>query len=127
MNKKRSNKIPIQSDEDIWYFDIEFGAGSAIGGIKYTLMIVSRYMRYTYTFGLKDIEDTTILLNMKKLVSQLGRKPSIMISDRDFKLVGGIISDYLELHDNNVDTGLTTQLAGAPAGRQNQTRLVEYK
>ena len=104
MNKKRSNKIPIQSDEDVWYFDIVFGAGTAIGDIKYALMIVSRCMRYTYIFRLKDIKDITTLLAMKKFVSQLERKPSRIVSDRDFKLIGGIISGYLELHDNNLDT-----------------------
>ena len=125
MNKKRSNKIPIQSDEDVWHFDIVFGAGTAICDIKYALMIVSRCMRYTYTFRLKDIKDITTLLAMKKFVSQLGRKPSRIVSDRDFKLIGGIISGYLELHDNNLDTELTTQLAGALAGRKNQNGLVE--
>ena len=90
MNEKRSNKIPIQSDEDVWNFDIVFGAGTAIGGIKYALMIVSRCMRYTYTFGIKDIKDTPILLTTKKFVSQFGRKLSRMISDRDFKLIGDI-------------------------------------
>ena len=90
MNEKRSNKIPIQSDEDVWNLDIVFGAGTAIGGIKYALMIVSRCMRYTYTFGIKDIKDTPILLTTKKFVSQFGRKLSRMISDRDFKLIGDI-------------------------------------
>ena len=127
MNKKRSNKIPIQSDEDVWNLDIVFGAGTAIGGIKYALMIVSRCMRYTYTFGIKDIKDTPILLTTKKFVSQFGRKLSRMVSDRDFKLIGDIFSDYLELHDNNIDTSPTTQLAGSSAGRQNQNDLVECK
>ena len=40
MNEKRSNKIPIQLDEDVWNFDIVFGAGTAIGGIKYALITV---------------------------------------------------------------------------------------
>ena len=127
VNKKRSNKIPIQSDEDVWHFDIEFGTGTAIGCIKYALVIVSTCIRYTYIFVLKDIKDTTILLPMKQFVSQLGRKSSRIISDRDFKLIGGIVSDYLGLYDNNINTTPTTQLAGAPVSRQNQNGIVECK
>ena len=65
----------MQSDEDVWHFDIAFGGGTAIGGIKYALMIVSRCMRYTYTFGLKDIKDTTILLARKKISHSLDVNP----------------------------------------------------
>ena len=90
-------------------------------------MIVSRCTRYTYTYGLRDLQDTSNLLVIKKFVSQLGRKPSRMIADRDFKLIGGIVADYLELHDNNTDTTTTTQLTGASTGRQIQNDLVEWK
>ena len=90
-------------------------------------MIDSRCTRYTYTYGLGDLQDTSNLLVIKKFVSQLGRKPSRMIADRDFKLIGGIVADYLELYDNNTDTTTTTQLTGAPTGRQNQNGLVEWK
>ena len=75
MNKKRSNKIPIQSGEDVWHFDIVFGVGIAIGSIKYVLIIVSRCMRYTYTFGSNYIKDTTILLAMKNLSHSLDVNP----------------------------------------------------
>lgn len=78
-------------------------------------------MRYTYAFGLKGIHDTSILLAMKKFVSQFGRNPSRMISDRDFKLIDGFFSDYLEFHDNNIDTSSTTQLTGTPVGIKTKT------
>ena len=40
---------------------------------------------------------------MQKCVGILGNKLKRMIADRDFKLIGGIVADYLELDSDIVD------------------------
>ena len=74
--KEQSNKTPLTiSDDDVWHYDIAYGIGTAIGGIKYTLVITGRANRYTFLYPLTDMKDTSILLTMKHFVAQLGRKP----------------------------------------------------
>ena len=48
-----------------------------------------------------------------------------MIADRDFKLIGCVVADYLELDADNVDNPEISQISGAPSGRQNQKYLAE--
>ena len=48
-----------------------------------------------------------------------------MIADRDFKLIGGSVAEYLTTPMCNKDGIFTTQVAGAPDGRQNQNGLLE--
>ena len=57
----------------------------------------------------------------------LGHKPKRMIADRDFKLVGGVVADYLQLDPTNADIPNVSQVTGAPSGRQNQNGLAEIR
>ena len=99
--KKPSNKTPLKiSDDDVWHYDIAYSIGTVIGGIKYSLVITGRANRYTFLYPLTDMKDTSILLAMKHFVSQLGRKPRKIYADRDFKLIGGIVSNFLETNDD---------------------------
>ena len=124
--KKQSNKKPLQiPDDDVWHYDIAYGIGTSIGGIKYALVITGRANRYTFLYPLTDMKDTIILLAMKHFVAQLGRKPRKMYADRDFKLIGEIVSKYLKTNEDTNSMETASQVAGAPSGRQNQNGLAE--
>ena len=73
------------------------------------------------------MKDTSILLAMKHFVVQLGRKPRKIYTDRDFKLIGGIVSKYLETNEDTNSKESTSQVTGAPSGRQNQNGLAEIR
>ena len=47
--------------------------------------------------------------------------------DRDFKLIGGVVADYLELDLDNVDNPELSQIAGASSGLQNQNGIAEIR
>ena len=51
--------------------------------------------------------------------SKLYKRLLVMITDRDFKWIGVLVADYLELDPDNVDNPEDSQIAGAPSGRQN--------
>ena len=59
----------------MWHYDIAYGIGTTIGGIKYALVITGRENRYTFLYSLTNMKDTSILLAMTHFVAQLGRKP----------------------------------------------------
>ena len=68
--KKQSNKKPLKIlDDDVWHYDIVYGIGTAIGGIKYVLVITGRANRYTFLYPLTNMKDTSILLAMKQFVA----------------------------------------------------------
>ena len=73
------------------------------------------------------MKDTSILLAMKHFVVQLGRKPRKIYTDRDFKLIGGIVSKYLETNEDTNSMDSTSQVTGSPSGRQNQNGLAEIR
>ena len=113
--KKQSNKKPLKiSDDDVWYYDIAYGIGTAIGGIKYALVITGRENRYTFLYPFTDMKDTSILLAMKHFVAQLGRKPRKMYTNRDFKLIRGVVSNFLETNEDTNSMESTSQVTGAP-------------
>ena len=56
------------------------------------------------------MKDTSILLAMKYFVVQLGRKPRKIYTDRDFKLIGGIVSKYLETNEDTNSKESTSQV-----------------
>ena len=107
------------------YYDIAYGIGTVIGGIKYALMIAGRENRYTFLYSLTDMKNTTILLAMKHFVAQLVRKPRKMYVDRYFKLIGGKVSDFLEINNNITSDDPTSQVTRISSGRQNQNGLAE--
>ena len=62
---------------------------------------------------------------MKKFINDLGCKPQRMVADRDFKLIGGAVSEYLETPTLENGQIKSTQVTGAPDGRQCQNGLIE--
>ena len=97
-----SNKKPLpQSDDDVCHYNIAYDIGTAIGGIKYALIIIDKGNRYIFAYPLKD---SSLLLAMKFFVSQLGNKPKKMFADRDFKFISGVVEFFLETNDNPIST-----------------------
>jgi len=92
-----------------------------MGGIRYTLVITGRHNRYTYEFGLISLKGTEILKAMQLFVAKIGHKPKRMLADREFKLIGGIVAEYLQLDPDNINEPNVSQVAGAPSGRQIKT------
>ena len=120
MNKKDRNKTPVPRPNhfgETFHYDIGHGGCTAIGGVKYALFIVDRKSRNKFIFPLTDLEDTTILRQIKQFIRQIGFYPKEMLADRDFKLIGGIVAAFF---DDNF-----TLTAGAPGHRQNQNGLAE--
>ena len=125
---KQSNKIPLPiSNDDIWRYDIEYGVGTTIRGIKYALIITARVNRYTFAYPLKVLKDSSLLSPMKLFVSHLGRKPKKMFTERDLKVIGGVVAEFLERNDNPSSTEPISQVIGVPTNRQNQNGLTKFR
>ena len=73
------------------------------------------------------MKDTSILLVMKHFVAQFGRKPRKIYADRDFKLIGGIVSNFLETNVDINSMESTSQVTRSPSDRQNQNGLTEIR
>lgn len=119
MPKKRRNTKPVPRPAafgDVFHFDIGYSAGTAIGGIRYALFFVDRKNRQKYIYPLKDLDENSILEQVKFFIRDIGRFPRYLLADRDQKLLGGAIERYLA--DKTI-------LAGAPRKRQNQNGLSE--
>ena len=101
---------------DVFHYGIGYGHSRAIGSIHHVLFLVDRKTHITYVFGLKNLEHDIILLQMKKIIRTIGKYPQEMIADRDFRLIGQAIDNFLEQH---------SQVSGAPSGRQSQNGLRE--
>ena len=118
--KKTNNKKPLPLwHDDVWYYDIEYGIGTTVGKIKYALIIAGRANRYTFVHPLKDLKDSSLLLSMKLFVSQIGRKQKNMYTDRNFKLTGVVVVEFLKTNYDPVSTELIWQVTGVPTNRQN--------
>ena len=107
------------------FSDIGHGTGSAIGGVRYVLVLIDKKTSHIWEYGLKTVKEQSILAAVKQFVNDLGCKPRRMVADRDFKLIGGAVSQYLTtptLENNEIKT---TQVTGAPDSRQNQNGLIE--
>ena len=59
--------------------------------------------------------------------SKLYKRLLVMITDRDFKWIGVLVADYLELDPDNVDNPEVSLIAGASSGRQIQNALAEIR
>ena len=120
MNKKNHNTTPVPHPNhfgETFHYNIGHVGCTAIGGIKYALFIVDRNSRNKFVFPLTDLEDTTILCQIKQFIREIGFFPKEMLTDCDFKLIGGIVTQFFE--DN------FTLTAGAPGNRQNENGLAE--
>ena len=64
---------------------------------------------------------------MKRFVAQFGRKPRNIYANRDFELIGGKVSEFLETNNNLTSDEPTSLVTSAPSGRQNQNGLAEIR
>ena len=85
-NTTPSNPPPNYSD--IWHVDIGYGPTTAIGGIRYCLMLVDKATRCRMVYPLKNL-DTSILRVFRKFTNEVGTKPTLIHTDYDTKLMGG--------------------------------------
>ena len=100
MHSSNKNKIPNDLPAnvgDIWHMDIGFGPCTAIGGIKYTLLLIDKKFRYKLVYGLKNLT-SSLLAAMRSFLTDCGKTPSILRTDFDSKLMGGKVADLLASH-----------------------------
>jgi hypothetical protein len=102
----------------ICHMDIGYGPSTAIGGIRYTLLLVNKYSHYKFVYGLKNLT-TSLLTAIKMFMNDSGVCPSLIRTDFDHKLIGGSVAQYLK-EDVNV------RLKSSPPYRQHQNGLVEW-
>ena len=61
MQQRCHNTISTKPTEIVWYYDIDYGTGTAIGSIRYVLLLIGRHNRYTYAFPLSSLKDECVL------------------------------------------------------------------
>ena len=119
LRSSNKNKVPNAAPPnvgDVWHMDIGFGPCTAIGGIKYTLLLVDKKSRYKLVYGLKNLK-SLLLDAVKSFLTDCGPTPSILRTDFDSKLMGGKVADLLASNKIKVQS--------APPYRQHQNGLVE--
>jgi hypothetical protein len=102
---------------DAVHMDIAFGDCVAVGGYRYTLVLVDRATRYNWNFGLKTLSASDILSALRLFRAAAGRLARCFYTDCDLKLFGTAISEYLIDNDSKA--------VAAPAKRQSSNGLVE--
>ena len=94
--KHNTHTIPQEGFGDVSHYDIMYGYGTAIAGIKYAILLVARGGRMILEYDLHSLTEDEIILALYHVVRDIGgRKTHRMIADRDLKLVGGKIEAYL--------------------------------
>jgi deoxyuridine 5'-triphosphate nucleotidohydrolase len=119
ITSNRRNKVPSlrpKSYGEVWHMDIGYGPEQSIGGIKYTLLLVDKYSRYKFIYGLKNLT-TSLTEAISKFINDCGTKPTLIRTDFDYKLMGGSVRKILTDHK--------VQVESAPPYRQSQNGLVE--
>ena len=99
--------------------DIVFGAKTAIGGIKYALFIVDRATRKQHIYSLSSLKHD-LLPALQTFCSDIGRRPSQIITDFNHKLCGKKVIDYFTPSDSP-----KLIIESAPPKHQNQNGLAE--
>jgi hypothetical protein len=96
--------------------DIGYGPERSIGGIKYTLLLVDKCLRYKFIYSLKNLT-TSLTEAVSKFISDCSTKPTLIRTDFDYKLMGGSVCKLLTDHK--------VQVESAPPYCQSQNGLVE--
>ncbi len=117
-SSRRSNNIPTPSRHygDIWHMDIGYGPCTSVGGMKYTLLLIDKFSRYKFVYGLTNLT-TSLHSAMKQFLVDCGTTPSLIRTDFDNKFLGGTISELLQEKQISVEA--------APPYRQHQNGMVE--
>ena len=113
-NKKNSKPPPKYGQ--IWHMDIGFGPCRAIGGIRYTLLLIDKSTRFKFIFGLKNLNDS-IHEAMEEFLQICGTTPELIRTDFDSKLIGGKVKQLLRKEK--------ILLQAAPPKHQQQNGLVK--
>ena len=113
--EKTAPKVP-EHFSDCFHMDIGFGPCTAIGGVRYTLLLVDKHSRYKFVYPLRDLKGS-IVKAMKKFLKDVKVKPKLIRTDFDFKLMGGKVLELLDDRGIDIET--------APPSRQDQNGLVE--
>ena len=119
MKSKRRNKTSSQTKlqySDIWHMDIGFGPTTAIGGVRYCLMLVDKATRLRKLYPLKNLT-TSLQRALRQFLTDVGVKPKLLRTDFDKKLIGSDSKDLL-LNEK-------IRIESAPPKRQHQNGLVE--
>lgn len=80
-----------------------------------------------HTRYLHSVKEQSILSAVKQFINNLGRKSTRMIADRDVKLIGGAVANFLETSVLESGEVKGTLVAGATDGRQNQNGLIKSR
>ena len=64
MQQRCHNTISTKPTEEVWYYNLDYGTGTAIGSIRYVLLLIGRHNRYTYAFPLSSLKDECVLKTM---------------------------------------------------------------
>jgi len=119
LRKKDRNTSPVMRPArfgDVIHLDIVFGPDIAVGNVHYGLICVDRFSRMTYMYPLQNLT-SDIQKQLESFFAHLGMIPKRIISDFDFKLVGGQARRYLN--------SLLVHVNAAPAYRQDKNGLAE--
>jgi hypothetical protein len=118
-NSARRNTRPLPSPDNysnIWHMDIGYGPNASIGGIKYTLLLIDKFSRYKFLYGLKNLT-TSLHAAINQFLLDCGVKPRIIRTNFDHKLMGGEVASILQSKHLRVES--------APPYRQHQNGIVE--
>jgi hypothetical protein len=69
--------LPPKAYGDVWHMDIGYGPCTAIGGIKYTLILIDKFSRYKFVYGIKNLT-SSLLDAIKKFVQDAGVHPKLI-------------------------------------------------
>jgi len=95
---RNTHPLPLpQNVGEVVHADIIFGSGVAIGGARYALFLVDRATRHKFVYPIQDLK-TDILPSFIKFFAEIGRVPSLIRTDFDYKLMGRTIEKHLELN-----------------------------
>ena len=100
----------------MWHANIGFGPCTAIGGIKYTLMLVDKSTRFKFVYGLKNLT-SSLLKAFQQFLTDCGTTPTTIRTDFDNKLISGKVKSLL--------TEKQIKVEASPPYRQHQNGLVE--
>ena len=119
MQSRKRNNTPLPPPKQYshtWHMDIGFGPTTAIGGIRYTLMLVDKATRTKRMYGLKNLT-TSLHQAIHQFLAEAGVKPTMIRTDFDSKLMAGTVHQIL------TEKGI--RIESAPPKRQHQNGLVE--
>ena len=115
--RRNTNPSPLPLEySDVWHMDIGFGPTTAIGGIRYCLMLVDKATRIRKLYPLKNLT-TSLTKAVQQFLTDVGIKPKLLRTDFDKKLIGSDVKELLLKEKIRIES--------APPKRQHQNGLVE--